>query len=255
MANGWIKLHRATLDHPLLRKHDARGLWAELLLRASVMPTRVQLRGCPVALERGQVACVLTDLAERGGMTRKRMRLIMDSWVADGMLKLGQAKGRAFSIVTICNFDVWQSQADIEGPSSGPEKGQGGAKEGPTEQEGKEGRERENQESPAPAAPADLRKELWAQIVDHAGGNKRRSLVGRWFKDYGNGAVIEAHFDALKAEPVDYVSWMNAALAARARKAAAETAPPRPTRVNLMEVKRQGGDLAAAYRVRTEGDL
>lgn len=134
MDSGWIKAHRAMLDHPLLQRADEIGLWMRLLLMAAHRPQRTRLRGQIIALERGQAAVVMTDLVEPDGMSRKRLRLIVESWVKDGMLTISHAKGQACSIVTICNFDTYQSSEEREGPSPDGQNltGQSGAKVGPS---------------------------------------------------------------------------------------------------------------------------
>ncbi len=133
-CDGWIKAHRAMLDHPLLQRADEIGLWMRLLLMAAHRPQRTRLRGQIIALERGQAAVVMTDLVEPDGMSRKRLRLIVESWVKDGMLTISHAKGQACSIVTICNFDAYQSPDEREGPSSDEQNltNQSGAKGGPS---------------------------------------------------------------------------------------------------------------------------
>jgi hypothetical protein len=143
----------------LLQKFDARGLWETLRLMAATRQTRVVLRGKPIVLERGQIACSVVEMAERGGITRERARYILGQWVADGMLKVGQANGHAFSIITICNFDRYQAPDDSEGPSQGPVWGHVGATLGPTEQEGREGKDtdpslRSGSDAPPAVEPA-----------------------------------------------------------------------------------------------------
>ncbi len=45
--------------------------------------------------------------------------------------------------------------------------------------------------------------------------DRLRSVVGKWCKDYGDGAVIEAFEAAERASPLDPVSWLTKALQAR----------------------------------------
>lgn len=129
------------LEHPLLQKADALGLWMRLLMKASTQPARVSLRGKPIDIRRGQVACSVVGEAEAIGITRKRARYILGQFVSDGMLTCGHVEGHVFSLVSICNFDRYQSQDDGQGPKAGPQKGQIRARLGPTDQE------RENPES------------------------------------------------------------------------------------------------------------
>lgn len=148
-AGGWIKKHRSADEHPLLQKFDAAGVWDKLLLRARKWPARERVNGRIVELGPGQLAVSLSAFADEGGVSRKRMRTIIGSFVDDGMLKVGQAKGHACSIITICNFDEYQGPDADEGKpngqgraNQGPSSGQGRAKVGPTieERESEEGK-------------------------------------------------------------------------------------------------------------------
>lgn len=146
MSPGWIKKHRSADEHPCLQEFDAAGVWDRLLLRAAYRPRRELINGVWVTLERGQLAVSLSSLAEKGGIKRKRMRTIIGRFVANGMITVGQVKGHAASLVTICNYDLYQSSEDAdedrEGQpraNEGPSSGQPRANEGPTsiKEEGK----------------------------------------------------------------------------------------------------------------------
>ena len=108
MSEGWIKAYRRMLNHPCLSQHDERGLWLTLLLRASHEPSEVRFRGKVVKLARGQLAISMREEAERGGTSHKRLRIILAMMCREGMITVGTAKGTQFSIVTICNYDLFQ---------------------------------------------------------------------------------------------------------------------------------------------------
>lgn len=129
MDQGWIVIARKANDHPCLQAFDARGVWEKLLLLAAYRPHRVRLAGQMVDLERGQLARSVSGMAKDGGITRKRMRTIMSMFVDQGMIKMVQAKGHAFSLITICNYSTYQNVWNGEGQG----RGQPRAKQGPTE--------------------------------------------------------------------------------------------------------------------------
>ena len=131
MANGgWIKKHRAAADHPLLQEFDAAGLWDYLLLQAAFEPHQVRLNGHMMTLQRGQVAVSVRALGERGGISYKRTRTIVDNFRAQGMIKIGAARGKAFSLITICNYELYQSDEEVEGAASGAAEAQEGRSKG-----------------------------------------------------------------------------------------------------------------------------
>lgn len=137
MSDGWIKVWRRLLSHPCLTQHDERGLWLTLLLRASHEPTEVRFRGKVVKLERGQLAISLREEAERGGTGHKRLRNIIELMKREGMLTLDTEKGTHFSILTICNYDSFQTEGAQPRARKGHSRGTVGAQSGHTEQEGK----------------------------------------------------------------------------------------------------------------------
>lgn len=144
MSKGWIKLHRAATEHPCLQRLDAMGVWCSLLMRAARAPRKLILSGQSIILEPGQLALSVSSFAEDGGVNRKRMRSILGLFRANQMIEMGQGKGHAFTLITICNYTEWQGLNEDEGQAEGqaranegPTKGQGRAKLGPTEQEGK----------------------------------------------------------------------------------------------------------------------
>lgn len=148
MNRGWVKLWRKALDNPDLEAFDAMGLWCRLMLMASRQERSPKINGVRVQLERGQVAVVLSKLAEQGGMERKRMRVLLGKLRAEHMLDWGQAPHKAFTVITICNYDEYQHSEEHEEQA----EGQGRAKQGPTEgpTKGLRRGDSEKQESPIP---------------------------------------------------------------------------------------------------------
>lgn len=138
MTDGWIKIWRRLLNHPCLTQHDERGLWLTLLLRAAHEPTEVRFRGKVVELKRGQLAISLREEAERGGTTHKRLRNIIDLMRREGMLTLDTDRGTHFCILTICNYDNFQTEGAQPKARKGHSRGTVGAQSGHTEQEGEE---------------------------------------------------------------------------------------------------------------------
>lgn len=137
-SDGWIKVWRRTLNHPCLTQHDERGLWLTLLLRAAHEPTEVRFRGKVVKLARGQLAISLREEAERGGTSYKRTRSIVDLMRREKMITLGADKGAHFCILTICNYDEFQTEGAQSKAQKGRSQGALRAQSGRTEQEGKE---------------------------------------------------------------------------------------------------------------------
>lgn len=137
MDEGWVAAYRRMINHPALQRHDEKGIWLTLLLRAAHKPADVRFRGKVVKLERGQLAISLREEAERGGTSYKRLRNIIDAWRREGMLTLGADKGAHFCILTICNFDAFQDVGAQSQAQKGRTRGALGAHSGRTEQQEK----------------------------------------------------------------------------------------------------------------------
>jgi hypothetical protein len=148
MDEGWIVVARKANDHPCLQAFDARGVWDKLLLLAKFRPCRALAGGHEIELLRGQLAVSIRGLAEAGGISHKRIRTIMEIFARSGMVKTVPAKGKALSIVTICNYDVYQGADDTEGTAQGTVGAQVGHSRGTLLRRKKEQGTRNKRESP-----------------------------------------------------------------------------------------------------------
>lgn len=131
-TEGWVKLWRSALEHPCLTAFDEMGVWAALLLRAYRAEGEARVNGVTENLQRGQVPLVATEFAAEGGIERKRLRTIMAKLRANQMIEWGQAKGQAFTIVTICNYEKYQSATEAKGQAEGRARAKQGPSSGPT---------------------------------------------------------------------------------------------------------------------------
>lgn len=73
----------------------------------------------------------------------------------------------------------------------------------------------------APANPSDLKAMIfgpclsWLSIATAKDPAKVRPMIGKWCKDHGDGAVLEAFMAGQREAPVEPVAWITAALKAR----------------------------------------
>lgn len=174
MDEGWIVIARKANEHPCLQAFDARGVWEKLLLMAAFRPHRVRLAGQMINLERGQLAVSLSAFAKSGGISRQRMRSIMSIFVTEGMTKTNQARGHACTVITVCNYDVYQNMPDDNGQADN----QATTKLQPTERTKEQGNKRKKDspsgESPSPAGADDRFFEaLWTTYPRRDEDDKR----------------------------------------------------------------------------------
>lgn len=144
MSGGWIKAHRAMLDHPMLQSAIRKGVWLDLLLRAAHEETTVKLRGRIVRLQPGECALVVADWARELGLTRRQIDRIVDSFVSEGGVSKRNEGGNGWTVLTLCKYAEYQALAKGRGESSGKGGGKARGKVGETEQEPKESRDSES---------------------------------------------------------------------------------------------------------------
>lgn len=143
MSSGWLKLHRKALKNPALREPDAFRFWCFLLSEATHQPTTVYRGkgGRPVRLEAGQLVISTTDGID--GLSRKRARTLLDRFTKLAMISVETRRdtGHTITVQKWREYQHPEGAYDSEGPSKGTYNGQATAKQGPTAQEGKEGKE------------------------------------------------------------------------------------------------------------------
>lgn len=157
MIGGWIKAHRAMRGHPMLQSATRKGVWIDLLLMAAHQPARVLLRGKFVDLATGQAAVVMGDWAQSLGLTPRQMERILDSFVEDGAVVKMSGPGKAYTLLTVSNYNVYQvpsgdaggssDQSEEGGKVGGRTGGSSGYKEGEGRQVVTTGEHKENSPS------------------------------------------------------------------------------------------------------------
>lgn len=129
MNSGWIKLYRSLLNWEWWHDHNTCRLFLYLILTANI--ENKTWKG--VEVKRGQLITSRAKLSIGTGLSEKQIRTSLCK------LKMSQEvaskSASKFSIITICNYDKYQSCKVEEGPAEGPEKGQQRASNGATTKE------------------------------------------------------------------------------------------------------------------------
>lgn len=94
--------------------------------------------GRKMAIQRGQLVGAVSWLAARWNWTPKAVRIWLDKLEADGMIsrlvpvvaKEGKHQGKVATIITLCNYEKYQTGGDDDGPLEGQTNGKQGANEG-----------------------------------------------------------------------------------------------------------------------------
>jgi hypothetical protein len=226
---GWIAMDRDALDHPLLQDADKFRAWFWLVANASWKPTRADVGGRMIELDRGQLSFSVRFLAEKwkwpkSTVDRWLKRLEIEKMVNLSCSKTGTANGTGQLIITICNYDKYQNVNGDAGTPSGTEVGQQRDKE---EQGNKGTRDSISPDGDIDAPPAedfapaiDLRKVVFDAgmlVLSQAGieGQRARAIIGKWRKAASDGQLIDVIARCREHHPVDPVSWINAAIVAK----------------------------------------
>ena len=121
---GWIKIHRALLDHWSSSEPEALAVWIRMLCEANFEEKTTLIHGQLVTVKRGQLIFGLEKFSARSGVSIKKLRRIVDMLVSDGML--GRQVMQRFSMLTITCYDKYQDMGKQEA-STGQAEGNRGA--------------------------------------------------------------------------------------------------------------------------------
>ena len=122
-APGWIKVHRALLDHWCATEPEALAVWVRLLCEANFEGKKANIGGRLIDVKRGQLVFGLNAFSERSGVSVKVLRRIISQLESDGML--GKQNFNKFSLITITCYDEYQEegkQKASEGQAEGKQR-------------------------------------------------------------------------------------------------------------------------------------
>lgn len=141
--SGWIALKRGMTQHPIFHKRPDRAfVWIWLLETAAYKDTRQDAGGRPVEVKRGQVLTSLRQISNATGVGIKAIRILLDLLREEHAIDTDTGTGRL--LVTICNYEKYQSVGGAEGTASGTARAHAGHT--------KETREQDNQKEEAKAS-------------------------------------------------------------------------------------------------------
>jgi hypothetical protein len=129
---GFVRMERSALEHPLLKDGDRFRAWFWMVAKACWKPTRFDVHGKVVTLERGQFCVSVREMAEAWGWSKSAVdrfvqRLVDEDMVISVRAKTGTGNGTASgtgrSVITICNYDKYQDKTEKTGTGSEPRSG------------------------------------------------------------------------------------------------------------------------------------
>jgi hypothetical protein len=165
LSEGWIARHRAVRDHwlvghglhvkpadPTRKRCSTQGeAWEDLCMECRYSDGTVMNGGRKMELRRGELIGAVSWLGARWNWTPKTVRRFLDQLEADGMIELkspgvqnGTQKGKQSTVITVCNYELYQSMRGYDGQakeqatgeqraSTGQAEGTQGARKGQAE--------------------------------------------------------------------------------------------------------------------------
>jgi DNA-binding transcriptional regulator YhcF (GntR family) len=108
--SGWVKLHRELLEKDISQNVILFAIWHFLLLAAVYKETQLLWNGKQKKLQPGQAVIGIRELAQRWDISSRTVHKWLDYLEKTGrIVKESCTRG---TIVTICNWDVYQISED-----------------------------------------------------------------------------------------------------------------------------------------------
>ena len=256
--SGFAVLYRALSEHPLFAGDASRlGAWAWLILKACWKPSKFNITGKIVDLERGQLCASRAQLAVAWGWSPSAVERFLTRLETEQMIERATGQGR--TIITICNYAEYQ---DVES-ETGQATGQAGGQEPDRDRTTKEQGNQETKDIPSPNgdgredAPPPMALDLAAtlfrtglSILMDAGHEERpaRSIIGKWKKTYSDSVVLAVLARCQTQRPEEPVEWIVKGLQAEAERAAGATTFHQGARPDPPSTKDIGFEVAKRRR-------
>lgn len=134
---SFVRLERGAFDHPLLKDGDRFRAWFWMVSRACWKPTRFDIHGRTVTLERGQFSCSIRELAEAWGWSKSAVERFLTRLKTETMIGTDTGTGRL--VITIRNYAKYQDAPQQPGTGNGTPSGTGAGQERDIKEEGNKG--------------------------------------------------------------------------------------------------------------------
>lgn len=146
--SGFVVMARDATEHPLLKDGERFRAWFWMVAKACWKPTKFDVHGKIITLERGQFCCSVREMAEAWGWSKSAVdrfiqRLIDEDMVISTRAKTGTgggtSSGTARSIITICNYAKYQNVPKGSGTASEPQGGTAAGQQRDIKEQGNKG--------------------------------------------------------------------------------------------------------------------
>lgn len=155
---GYVAMARDWQDHDVFGsdEYSRRDAWAWMIANAAWKPVKARVKGSAVDLERGELCFSQRFMAKKWRWSKSRVDRFIAVLRDEGMIETrskigataGHPAGQGQSILTICNYDKFQSPLKVvrgnDDAQTGAMSGQQRGKEEPSNQDNQEPKKEEN---------------------------------------------------------------------------------------------------------------
>ena len=164
---GWIKLHRKLIEWEWYSDKNVKALFLHCLLKANIKDKKWK----GVDIKKGQFFTSISNLAFELDMTIKQIRIAMKKLESTGeTASKGASNG---TLITICNYDIYQTSGQVEGQAEGQTRGKPGASQG---QQLKNNKKEKNEKNIIPPP-----KKL---VTEYCEKRKNNVDIEKWYNHY-----------------------------------------------------------------------
>ena len=174
--SGWVKLWRKSLGSGLMQDLELWGFWCWCLLKASRKDHKQMVGGQMIELKPGQFVFGRKKASQELNVSEKKIRTFLKK--LEKLQNVAIKRTNKFSIISINNWDVYQSHKDEEGQ----QKGQQGASKGPARGHKQEERE-EREEKKKKEYTVEFEK-FWSKYPNKKCG--KSTAFNAWKKQNGS---------------------------------------------------------------------
>jgi len=203
--NGWFLMNRAMFEHPIFAgKPERIAAWTWLIAAAAWKDTRQDANGKTVTVKRGQILTSYRQMSKATGVSVKALRTLIDRLQAEGAIGTDTGTGRL--LISIRNYDKYQATPEGRAQHTAQE----GHSKGTQKKEGNNIPVGERADAPPDDDPAKVIFSTGRRLLTDAGYNSKQagSILGRWRREHGDGAVIDALSRAQRegaSQPVEFI--------------------------------------------------
>ncbi len=128
VERGYYQMHRGWQDHPVFGRepYSERDAWEWLIANASHTDTVVRVAGVPVTVERGQLCYSVRFLAERWRWSKSKVHRFLGRMAKWDMIRTCAKSGTANTVVTVCNYELYQAPQTQSGTAAGQQRDSSG---------------------------------------------------------------------------------------------------------------------------------